>query len=525
MRAIQEARRCQPKNVKDPLVGAVAVDREGKLIDVAYRGEIEEGDHAEYTLLERKLPKHTLAGATIYTTLEPCTERNPPKIPCADRLYDRQVARVVVGMLDPNRKISGDGVRRLQAAKIAVEYFDEDLRLEVEEINRNFRRHFETLESHKARRSETEGSHAHAVMRAYLQRGEVRLSTMHRIAGAFLSGAGILILLPILLRDSLSTLVKVLVEFAVTEPWYVVLLCYVLPCLIVFGIPLWSLWLLLKDLTAFYFTANVPPGKQPPIPAGSRPRFNTAFHPRFALTGIPFADDESPETKKRIREYQFNTPLMFFLLPPNEDQQSWLREMEGSSDGKKVALPADEWLAECYDDEAAKALRMAFGLAGAYNRDLIEEVAKLELSLIRHNIHLRRLVLRYMKALLIIIWTATVAYVFSSLVLELRANLRLPAAVAALWLWSSLVHLIVRAPIRWIRSEYERSKSDRTRDPHLLFFEQVVVGVSICISMWAAGDLIHLVKQGWSVTFIAISIGLAGYSLYRTFLVNRPGRR
>src|SRR2546421_12600595 len=42
--------------------------------------------------------------------------------------------------------------------------------------------------------------------RAYLQRGETRLSTLHRVAGAFLGGAGLLTLLPVLFRETFSTL-------------------------------------------------------------------------------------------------------------------------------------------------------------------------------------------------------------------------------------------------------------------------------------------------------------------------------
>lgn len=42
--------------------------------------------------------------------------------------------------------------------------------------------------------------------RSYLQRAEVRLSTMHRIASAFLGGAGLTILFPFLFRDTFENL-------------------------------------------------------------------------------------------------------------------------------------------------------------------------------------------------------------------------------------------------------------------------------------------------------------------------------
>ena len=67
----------------------------------AHRGEMGNGEHAEFVALERKPNNQVIAGATVYTTLEPCNQRNPPKIACAARLPERRVKRVVIGMMDP----------------------------------------------------------------------------------------------------------------------------------------------------------------------------------------------------------------------------------------------------------------------------------------------------------------------------------------------------------------------------------------------------------------------------------------
>ena len=139
--AIDASRKCKAEDGRaHPKVGAVVV-KEGKVLAVSYRGELADGEHAEFTALEKRLQDEAIAGATIYTTLEPCTSRNHPKVPCADRLIERKVSRVVIGMLDPNPDITGKGQRRLRDANIKTDLFPADLMAEIEELNREFTRY------------------------------------------------------------------------------------------------------------------------------------------------------------------------------------------------------------------------------------------------------------------------------------------------------------------------------------------------------------------------------------------------
>lgn len=64
-----------------PRVGAVLLRPDGT-IEIAARGELREGNHAEFTLLERKCVGEKLDGCILFATLEPCLNRNHPKRGC-----------------------------------------------------------------------------------------------------------------------------------------------------------------------------------------------------------------------------------------------------------------------------------------------------------------------------------------------------------------------------------------------------------------------------------------------------------
>jgi diaminohydroxyphosphoribosylaminopyrimidine deaminase / 5-amino-6-(5-phosphoribosylamino)uracil reductase len=108
------AQRAHPK----PTVGAVLV-RDG---DVVGEGVTEaEGRHAEVVALAAA--GADARGATMYVTLEPCAHHGTTP-PCADAVIAAGVARVVVGMRDPNPEAAG-GIERLRAGGVEVEVADD----------------------------------------------------------------------------------------------------------------------------------------------------------------------------------------------------------------------------------------------------------------------------------------------------------------------------------------------------------------------------------------------------------------
>lgn len=138
--AIAEARKCLAEDDRThPMVGAVLASRD-QVLASAHRGMLGPGEHAEYAVL--KLTRELdLSGASLYTTMEPCTVRGSPKLSCVSLLAERRISRIVIGMLDPNPAITGRGLLRLRQANVETELFPSGYMRTVEEMNAAFARH------------------------------------------------------------------------------------------------------------------------------------------------------------------------------------------------------------------------------------------------------------------------------------------------------------------------------------------------------------------------------------------------
>jgi diaminohydroxyphosphoribosylaminopyrimidine deaminase / 5-amino-6-(5-phosphoribosylamino)uracil reductase len=114
--AVALGRSVRTSTSPNPWVGAVVVP-EGEAPVAEGATSPPGGPHAEVVALD--LAGESARGATVYVTLEPCAHhgRTPP---CTEPLIAAGVRRVVVGVLDPDPKVSGRGVQQLEDAGITV---------------------------------------------------------------------------------------------------------------------------------------------------------------------------------------------------------------------------------------------------------------------------------------------------------------------------------------------------------------------------------------------------------------------
>lgn len=117
-RALALAQTVMYTTAPNPRVGCVIV-RDGRVLGEGAT-QPPGGPHAEVgALRDAQARGESVAGATVYVTLEPCSHfgRTPP---CVDALLAARPARVVVALGDPNPLVNGRGLARLREAGIAV---------------------------------------------------------------------------------------------------------------------------------------------------------------------------------------------------------------------------------------------------------------------------------------------------------------------------------------------------------------------------------------------------------------------
>ena len=117
---IELSRRCPP-SPSAFCVGAVVVAADGTVLATGYSRETGPSVHAEEAALAKIDPADPrLAGATLYSSLEPCRVRASQPTPCAELIIAAGLRRVVIAWLEPPVFAPGGGAALLREAGITV---------------------------------------------------------------------------------------------------------------------------------------------------------------------------------------------------------------------------------------------------------------------------------------------------------------------------------------------------------------------------------------------------------------------
>lgn len=316
-----------------------------------------------------------------------------------------------------------------------------------------------------------------AAMRAFLQRCEVRLSTMHRVATALLSGAGILVLLPAVSRDSIIQVLRALLVGPLSWSRGLLVVAVVTSILLALVV----LWYLLVELTRFYFHANH-------LDHGD----GKSFTPRFTLTGLRIPRDELTEaTNAAYAEVHAAGRNVRLLVPSNDRARKRI-------DRQLAAYPTlRDGMAATSDLGRAEAL---FELAASRRRSLLDEVAKVEYGIARHMLRLQVIVLRYVKALIVVISTALSTFACAAAVTAVNGVHVVGHAderwiAGALLLWAPFVIFAVTAPVHWLETLLRSEGATHTalrRDRELVRLEDMTAKIATVVWLAALAAMITL---------------------------------
>jgi diaminohydroxyphosphoribosylaminopyrimidine deaminase/5-amino-6-(5-phosphoribosylamino)uracil reductase len=101
----------------NPMVGCVIVHKD-RIIGEGYHREFGKA-HAEVNAIESVKDASLFPESTLYVNLEPCSHHGKTP-PCADLIIAKKIPRVVIGQMDPNPEVAGNGIKKLKAAWVDV---------------------------------------------------------------------------------------------------------------------------------------------------------------------------------------------------------------------------------------------------------------------------------------------------------------------------------------------------------------------------------------------------------------------
>ena len=117
--AIDLSGRCPPVDTAYS-VGAIIVGADGTELARGYSRETDRYVHAEEVALAKIRGDERLAGATLYSTLEPCSVRKSRPVTCTELILAARIRRVVLALREPPLFVTCEGVGLLQARGVEV---------------------------------------------------------------------------------------------------------------------------------------------------------------------------------------------------------------------------------------------------------------------------------------------------------------------------------------------------------------------------------------------------------------------
>lgn len=121
LRQAIELSRCCPPSPSAFCVGAVIVAADGSTVATGFSRQRDPHDHAEEGALATLAPGDPrLAGATLYSSLEPCRFRASRPRPCAELIVAAGLPRVVIAWLEPPVFAQGGGAELLRSSRVTV---------------------------------------------------------------------------------------------------------------------------------------------------------------------------------------------------------------------------------------------------------------------------------------------------------------------------------------------------------------------------------------------------------------------
>jgi hypothetical protein len=361
--------------------------------------------------------------------------------------------------------------------------------------------------------------------RQFLARLETRLSTLHRVIGAFVGGAGLLVLVPIFFKDSFIDTFSILIsardqaQGLATEALLVVSILTV-------AVPLSALYFLIRDLVRVYFTSHT----------FGAPDAGTEISARFGVSALYYPSDEPGFDRDSIDRLMASDDIFPSLIPRNGVDRSHLIREYGRDRMLHRAAERPETPA------VADLIEMRLRHAGAIPRTLANEVAKAQVAVARHALQLRTMVLRYFKALLVFLTTTIISLGVVAVLRDIEENAGSADStvtnhliVVALFygVWSALILFVVRRPIVWINGPAGRQAQVPRQSgwimhiqyvmglpyaPELASFEVGVLCVATVVFILATFALFTL---GSPLLWIVVGLGVLSLTGFAFGLVRR----